>query len=209
MTKIINLRLYCILSLLFSIVCNPFVGMAIDTPVIKSGIAKLTGTITVQNKTGGDSIYVKITVPHPISGEFAKYTARLASNKDFDVIHCHDWMTFLAGIEIKALTGKPLVLHVHALEYDRSGPESKSFVYELERWAMHYADAVIPVSNYTGVPSINIPVLDASGRNLQASVTLSYHASGIKTQQMEYLGWLRLGIVCWWCYYSYYLWFVR
>lgn len=82
--------------------------------------------------------------------EFAKYTARLASNKEFDVIHCHDWMTFLAGIEIKALTGKPLVLHVHALEYDRSGPESKNFVYELERWGMHYADAVIPVSNYTG-----------------------------------------------------------
>src|SRR6478735_8970213 len=41
--------------------------------------------------------------------EFAKYTARLASNKEFDVIHCHDWMTFLAGIEIKAITGKPLV----------------------------------------------------------------------------------------------------
>lgn len=86
---------------------------------------------------------------HKVS-EFAKYTARVASNKDFDVIHCHDWMTFLAGIEIKALTGKPLVLHVHALEYDRSGPESRNFVYELERWGMHYADAVIPVSHYTG-----------------------------------------------------------
>lgn len=82
--------------------------------------------------------------------QFAKYTARLASNKDFDIIHCHDWMTFLAGIEIKALTGKPLVLHVHALEYDRSGPESRNFVYEVERWAMHYADAVLPVSHYTG-----------------------------------------------------------
>lgn len=91
----------------------------------------------------GTDLFHKVT-------EFAKYTARLASNKDFDVIHCHDWMTFLAGIEIKAMTGKPLVLHVHALEFDRSGPESRNFVYELERWAMHYADAVIPVSNYTG-----------------------------------------------------------
>lgn len=91
----------------------------------------------------GSDLYQKVS-------EFAKYTARLASNKEFDVIHCHDWMTFLAGIEIKAMTGKPLVLHVHALEYDRSGPESRNFVYELERWGMHYADAVIPVSNYTG-----------------------------------------------------------
>lgn len=91
----------------------------------------------------GDDLYHKVV-------EFAKYTSRLASNIDFDVIHCHDWMTFLAGIEIKALSGKPLVLHVHALEYDRSGPESRGFVYELERAAMHYADAIIPVSNYTG-----------------------------------------------------------
>jgi len=82
--------------------------------------------------------------------EFAKYTTRLALTKDFDVVHCHDWMTFLAGIEIKKLTGKPLVLHVHATEYDRSGPEARNFVYELERWAMHYADAVLPVSHYTG-----------------------------------------------------------
>lgn len=82
--------------------------------------------------------------------EFAKYTSRLAAEMDFDVIHCHDWMTFLAGIEIKNLTGKPLVLHVHSLEFDRGGPESQGWVYQLEKSAMEYADAVIPVSQYTG-----------------------------------------------------------
>jgi glycogen(starch) synthase len=82
--------------------------------------------------------------------EFAKYATRLAKGKEFDIIHCHDWMTFLAGIEIKSVTKKPLVLHVHSLEYDRAGPESQGWVYQLERWAMNYADIIIPVSQYTG-----------------------------------------------------------
>jgi glycogen(starch) synthase len=82
--------------------------------------------------------------------EYAKYSARLASEKDFDIIHCHDWMTFLAGVEIKSLTGKPLVLHVHSLEYDRGGPESRGWVYDVEKWAMSHADVIIPVSAYTG-----------------------------------------------------------
>ena len=82
--------------------------------------------------------------------EFSKISVKLASTKEFDIIHAHDWMTFLPGMEIKAATGKPLVLHVHSLEYDRSGPENKSWVYQLEKRAMEYADAIIPVSRYTG-----------------------------------------------------------
>ena len=82
--------------------------------------------------------------------EFSKISVKLAATKDFDIIHAHDWMTFLPGMEIKAATGKPLVLHVHSLEYDRSGPENKSWVYQLEKRAMEYADAIIPVSRYTG-----------------------------------------------------------
>ncbi|MFN3404003.1 MAG: glycosyltransferase [Cytophagaceae bacterium] len=82
--------------------------------------------------------------------EYAKYAARLAADKEFDIIHCHDWMTFLAGIEIKNLSGKPLVLHVHSLDYDRGGPDSRGWIYDIEKWAMQYADIVIPVSRYTG-----------------------------------------------------------
>lgn len=80
---------------------------------------------------------------------FAKIATIIASQKDFDIIHAHDWMTFVAGMEIKALTGKPLVLHVHSLEVDRNGPESKGWVYQVEKSAMEYADLIIPVSNYT------------------------------------------------------------
>lgn len=70
--------------------------------------------------------------------EFSKLSVKLSATKQFDIIHAHDWMTFLPGMEIKAATGKPLVLHVHSLEYDRSGPENKSWVYQLKKgqWNM-------------------------------------------------------------------------
>ena len=80
---------------------------------------------------------------------FAKIASLLAVQKEFDIIHAHDWMTFVAGMEIKAMTGKPLVLHIHSLEVDRNGPDSKNWIYHIEKTAMEYADALIPVSYYT------------------------------------------------------------
>lgn len=82
--------------------------------------------------------------------QYAKYAARIALTKDFDVIHAHDWMTFLAGIEVKRLTGKPLAVHVHSLSYDRSGPDSRGWLYDVEKYGMEQADMVMPVSAYTG-----------------------------------------------------------
>jgi len=80
---------------------------------------------------------------------FAKAAASIAENKKFDVIHAHDWMTFLAGMEIKKRSGKPLVLHVHSLTYDRSGPDPQGWIHEIEKSAMKEADLVIAVSHYT------------------------------------------------------------
>ena len=59
--------------------------------------------------------------------EFAELVVEEAMKEEFDVIHAHDWMTFLAGLQLKAASGKPLVLHVHSLEYDRGGPKSKGW----------------------------------------------------------------------------------
>jgi glycogen synthase len=81
--------------------------------------------------------------------QFADITAGLASKMDFDVIHAHDWMTMLAGIKIKQQTGKPLVMHIHSLEVDRSGTDSRGWVYQLERHGMEFADLLVPVSNFT------------------------------------------------------------
>lgn len=96
----------------------------------------------IENLYGGDVIG-KVT-------QFGKLAARLALTMDFDVIHAHDWMTMIAGMEIKAQTGKPLVMHIHSLEIDRGGAESKGWVYQIEKRGMEYADLLIPVSNFTG-----------------------------------------------------------
>ncbi|MGZ3903953.1 MAG: glycosyltransferase family 4 protein [Bacteroidia bacterium] len=80
---------------------------------------------------------------------FSSITSSLASKLDFDIIHAHDWMTMLAGMQIKRETGKPLVMHIHSLEVDRSGPESRGWVYDLEKKGMEYADLLMPVSNFT------------------------------------------------------------
>ena len=52
---------------------------------------------------------------------YAAVAVQLAIHEDFDVIHAHDWMTYPAGIAVAAMTGKPLVVHVHSTEFDRSG----------------------------------------------------------------------------------------
>jgi glycogen synthase len=73
----------------------------------------------------------------------------VANDISFDTIYAHDWMTFLAAIELKKKYKKPLILHVHSLDYDRSGRKTDSWVYQLEKDAFQHADKVICVSNYS------------------------------------------------------------
>lgn len=81
---------------------------------------------------------------------FARRAAEIAKNEDFDVIHAHDWLTYKAGIIAKQISGKPLVVHMHATEFDRTGGNGvNQYVYDIEREGMHKADAVITVSNFT------------------------------------------------------------
>ncbi|MCX5654334.1 MAG: glycosyltransferase [Planctomycetota bacterium] len=85
-------------------------------------------------------------------GRIEEYTARCAEivkDETFDVIHAHDWVTFPAGLAIAARTGKPLVVHVHSTEFDRSGENVNRPVYEIERLGMQGAQAIIAVSQRT------------------------------------------------------------
>lgn len=77
---------------------------------------------------------------------YARYATRLASAKSFDVIYAYDWMTYLAGIELKLVSGKLLVLHVQSLSNERGGPDHKGWVYEVEKQAMEKADFIIAES---------------------------------------------------------------
>lgn len=78
---------------------------------------------------------------------FNKKCVEVALKKNFDVIHCHDWITMNAGMEIKKRTGKPLVITVHSTEYDRTANiYPLSNIVEVERRGVQEADLVITVS---------------------------------------------------------------
>ncbi len=66
-----------------------------------------------------------------------------------DIIHSHDWLTYPAGIHTKMVTGRPLVVHVHATDFDRSRGNVNPQVYAIEKQGMDYADAIVCVSNLT------------------------------------------------------------
>ncbi len=66
-----------------------------------------------------------------------------------DIIHAHDWLTYPAGIHAKQVTGKPLVIHVHATDFDRSRGNVNPTVFNIERDGMVHADHIITVSNLT------------------------------------------------------------
>ena len=87
--------------------------------------------------------------------EVARYamvgaTIAMQHRDEIDVIHAHDWLTYLAGIGAKQLTGKPLVVHVHATSFDRASDDKiDTRVYDLEKKGMEAADRVIAVSDLT------------------------------------------------------------
>lgn len=81
--------------------------------------------------------------------DYAAVAVEISSSYDFDVIHSHDWLTYPAGMVARQVTGKPLVVHVHATEFDRSGNNVNPAVYEMEKEGMEAADKVITVSNLT------------------------------------------------------------
>ncbi len=82
---------------------------------------------------------------------YAVVAAQIARDMrgEFDVIHAHDWLTYRAGVAAKEVSGRPLVVHVHATEFDRSGNSVNQAVYDIERDGMHRADRVCAVSNLT------------------------------------------------------------
>ena len=84
--------------------------------------------------------------------EVERFTMQVISqfaHESFDVIHAHDWMTFPAGVALAEKTGKPLVVHIHSLEHDRSGLFVHPQINEIERYGLQQADKIIAVSYFT------------------------------------------------------------
>ena len=99
---------------------------------------------------------------------YGKEARKIAESEDFDVIHAHDWLSFVAGVTAKEASKKPLVVHIHATEFDRTGGRGlNQMVYDIERWGMEKADRVIAVSQLTkntivdhyGIPAEKVDVV--------------------------------------------------
>jgi glycosyltransferase involved in cell wall biosynthesis len=79
----------------------------------------------------------------------------IADENEFDIIHAHDWLAYPAGIAAMEVSGKPLVIHVHATDFDRSGGNVNPEVYRIEKNGMDAASKIITVSNLTREVVIN------------------------------------------------------
>lgn len=87
-----------------------------------------------------------------IFSEVERFTSEVVarfSTADFDLIHAHDWMTFPAAVALAQITKRPLVVHIHSLEHDRSGVFYDEAIDSIEKFGINVADRVIAVSHYT------------------------------------------------------------
>jgi len=122
-----------------------------------SGVAVATETIGTLEFTGkyGPDLMQEVS-------NYALVASEFAHEQSFDLIHAHDWLTYPAGIAAKRMSGKPLVVHVHATEFDRSGENYNTVVFSIEKSGMEEADLVITVSNLTRNIVINRYGIDPS-----------------------------------------------
>jgi glycogen(starch) synthase len=107
--------------------------------------------IISNNSSDGSQISYSFTGGYGVRllDEVEKYTkvvTKLAMESEFDIIHAHDWMTFPAAVAIRKISGKPLVVHLHATEFDRASTSGSSIVYDIEQMAVNNCEKVISVS---------------------------------------------------------------
>jgi len=96
-----------------------------------------------------------------VQAQYGRFVEDFVSKNDFDTIHAHDWLTMEAGMRAKQLTNKPLIVHVHATEFDRAGGSAGNpIVHEIEYQGLLMADRIIAVSAATKqiiIDRYNIP----------------------------------------------------
>ncbi len=110
-------------------------------------------TSRVQVSTSEEPVETNELYGKDLFTNIQRYTAKasgIARSAKFDIIHAHDWMTFRAGMEASKASGKPLVIHVHATEYDRTGGHgTNSTIRDIEQMGARAAHRIIAVSNRT------------------------------------------------------------
>lgn len=127
--------------------------------------------------------------------DYAVVANLIAQDNEFDIIHAHDWLTYPAGIAAKEASGKPLVVHVHATDFDRSGGNVNPAVFEIEKRGLDAADKVITVSNLTrktviekyGIPAEKVVTVYNAVEPLEAEHKLSIK-KGVNEKIVTFLG---------------------
>jgi glycogen synthase len=124
----------------------------------------------LNNIMGSENIFEKVK-------EFTLRAQRYAQTLEYDIIHAHDWLTYPAGIIAKTVTGKKLVCHIHATEFDRAGGSGDPRIHNIEYSGMTEADSVIAVSRYTAEMVISRYLIDTA----KISVVHNAHNIDIRT----------------------------
>ncbi len=126
----------------------------------------------LNNISGTEDIFEKVK-------EFTLRAERYARALNFDVIHAHDWLTYTAGIIAKSVSGKKLVCHMHATEFDRAGGSGDPRIHNIEYSGMTEADSVIAVSKYTSTMVVSRYMIDT------AKVNVVHNAHNIDLKDFE------------------------
>jgi glycosyltransferase involved in cell wall biosynthesis len=119
----------------WKVVSSEFSGQRLIIQTNKKGMVDFSGKY---NNDLLDQIY-----------RYSVVASVIAEENEFDIIHAHDWLTYPAGIAAMEVSGKPLVIHVHATDFDRSGGNVNPDVYRIEKNGMDAASKIITVSNLT------------------------------------------------------------
>lgn len=125
-------------------------------------------TKTVINKSLSEADILDMKDMRGVQKRYVKFVERMVLRKNPDVIHAHDWLTMEAGMRAKQLCDAPLIVHVHATEFDRSGSRSGNpLIHDIEYNGLMMADRIIAVSNITkniivkeyGIPADKVEVV--------------------------------------------------
>ncbi len=163
-----------------------FADGGFEVRAINSPLTPYLTAAGYRRRRGGDSIYGENLIDEV--RRYAAAAAAIAAAESFDVIHAHDWLSFLAGLAAKEVSGKPLIVHVHATEFDRTGGNGiNQEVYAIERQGMQEADQVVTVSQFTknivvkhyGVSPDKVKVVH-NGIDFVAKPRLAHRLSSLK-----------------------------
>ncbi|MEC8733674.1 MAG: glycosyltransferase [Planctomycetota bacterium] len=168
------------------------IDLALFSALPEAGPPRHEDAIEINEKSANSADYSGDLVGQ--AERYARFCSTISRNVDFDVIHAHDWLTYPAGLAVSRISGKPLVVHVHSTEFDRSGEHVNQSVYNIERRGMHGAARVVAVSQLTKGIIVNRYGIDNhkvnvvwNGIDVDPATSEETHISG-KDQLVLYFG---------------------